>query len=891
MAAVAPPRGPGSSGPPSRVLPAQRQGSSAGPARVSYFGIRHHGPGSAAALVAALDELRPVQVLIEGPADATDVLPMLADPAMKPPVALLAYPPDDPARTAFWPYAEFSPEYQATCWAVRHSVPVAFIDLPSTAHFEERVSSEPPDSSGGGLGGSSGHESSGGEPSGSSDHGSYDGEPSGSSGQGSSGGEPSGGSYADESSGPPDRESSGPADRQRRSTDPIAVLAEAAGYEDGESWWADIVEQNPAPGPVFAAIATAMGEVRADELDAPEPFEARREAHMRLAIADCAKTATGPVAVVCGAWHVPALTAKHTRAEDRATLGALPRKKAQLTWAPWTSPRLAMAVGYGAGVAAPGWCQHLWRTRDRDRTDATSTWLARIARVLRARGHLVSTAALIEAQRLAVALACLRGRPQPGFEELREACVACLFGGETLLWRLVEDELLLGNDVGEIPPGVPLAPLIEDFQIQTRAARLKPEALERELSVDLRSESGLFRSTLLHRLAILDVPWGRLTDAGRTRGTFREKWVLAFDPAHTVGLVEKLVYGPTIEQAASGVLAEQFTKATTLGTLAAGIRDALTASLPAAVDHGLGLLQQRAALSSDCADILTTLPPLADILRYGQARATDLTALAGLGDHLIAEAGVNLKYAARTLDADGAEHLSGLIAAADAAVRLIQPAPDVADAWRGGLRAVLDDKQATPRVAGCVASLLYDAGDLGADAAVAVLSLRLSPGTPVADAAGFLEGFFASAARRLIYDDGLRAATDRWLTGLPDEDFVAYLPLMRRVLSTLDPMERKRLMAAIQGKRAHLPSGLAMAPDGGQGWARHFAVIAGILAPELRASPSTGQGQRLPEPGSPGYLSDVSALSTQVRLSIQEPGSPGYLSDISAPDHPAGGER
>ena len=71
----------------------------------SHFGVRHHGPGSADSLVKALDELKPVAVLIEGPADASALLPMLADPAMRPPVALLCYPADDPGATGFWPFA------------------------------------------------------------------------------------------------------------------------------------------------------------------------------------------------------------------------------------------------------------------------------------------------------------------------------------------------------------------------------------------------------------------------------------------------------------------------------------------------------------------------------------------------------------------------------------------------------------------------------------------------------------------------------------------------------------------------------------------------------------------------------------------------------------------
>jgi len=112
---------------------------------------------------------------------------------------------------------------------------------------------------------------------------------------------------------------------------------------------------------------------------------------------------------------------------------------------------------------------------------------------------------------------------------------------------------------------------------------------------------------------------------------------------------------------------------------------------------------------------------------------------------------------------------------------------------------------------------------------VALLSLRLSPGTKVGDAAGFLEGFFTASARRLIYDEGLRAAVDEWLGRLSADDFTAYLPLTRRVFSSLDSMERKHLMAALSGTGQQMPTGLVLAPDSEAAWNRHFQVLAAIL--------------------------------------------------------------
>ncbi|MBF0661540.1 DUF5682 family protein [Rhodococcus sp. (in: high G+C Gram-positive bacteria)] len=100
-------------------------------AEIRVFGIRHHGPGSARAVLRALAEFEPDTVLIEGPADADPFLALAASDEMQPPVALLAYVRDEPARAAFWPFAAFSPEWQALRWAILHDADVRFCDLPA----------------------------------------------------------------------------------------------------------------------------------------------------------------------------------------------------------------------------------------------------------------------------------------------------------------------------------------------------------------------------------------------------------------------------------------------------------------------------------------------------------------------------------------------------------------------------------------------------------------------------------------------------------------------------------------------------------------------------------------------------------------------------------------
>ncbi len=748
---------------------------------IRYFGIRHHGPGSARRLVEALDGMRPATVLIEGPSDASDLLPMLNDPAMQPPVALLAYAVDDPSRASFWPFATYSPEYQAARWAVRNGATLRFIDLPAWWRLAPPEQSETPPTQG-----------------------------------------------EDE---PADVAPDAPFTRDATPTaptleqDPIGALAAAGGYEDGESWWRDVVEENPEPGPIFAAIADAMTALR-EAATPPEGFEAAREAHMRLEIAKAAKETEGAIAVVCGAWHVPALQAKSSPTADRARLKGAQKQKIAATWAPWTSPRLAFASGYGAGVVAPGWYQHLW---DAPRSEAATRWLARIAVALRERDHLVSTASLIEAERLAFALAALRGRPAPGFEELRDAAISCLCFGEAIVWRTIAPLLLVGNEVGAIPDNVPLAPLLEDLQREQKRVRLKAEALERELSVDLRSESGLDRSTLLHRLNLLGVPWGKLADAGRSRGTFRERWVLRWEPEYAVALVENLVYGPTIAQAAAGRVCARFEDGANLQALAELVFQSLTAQLPAAVETGIDLIEKRAGQTSDCAELLSSLPALADALRYGQAREVDASQLDALVKRILIEGALTLPYGARNLDAAAAAAMRDVMIGANNSVALIELAEDERATWRGALRAIIDDIQAAPLVAGAAARLLYVAEALSPDGAALLLSRALSPGRPVTEAAGFFEGFFEGAGETLIHDQALREALDQWVQSLDGDTFTAHLPLFRRAFSNLDRMQRRRLLDALFGRTSAGLQGRTRVANADEIWPAHFERIVGIL--------------------------------------------------------------
>jgi len=724
---------------------------------VSYLGIRHHGPGSARQVIAALEALQPVAVLIEGPADLTDQIVHVADPAMVPPVALLAYASAAPERAIFWPFARFSPEYQAIRWALARNIPVQFIDLPAAVTLAEVSEEQRPQDN-------------------------------------------------------------------AVARDPIGALAAAAGYEDGESWWSNLIEENPDPGRVFEAISDAMTALR--ENHTPDPREAQREAHMRREITNATKENDGSIAVICGAWHVPALRDKVKASDNNALLRGLPKTKVQATWAPWTSPRLARATGYGAGVAAPLWYDHIWENGTGSAADAL--WVAGMAQTLRAEGFDASTASLIETVRLTRSLAAVRDRPSPGFEEMRDATISTLMMGEPLQWRIIENRLLLGAQVGEIPSNLPLAPLLEDLQKQQKKLGMKPEALERELALDLRTQSGLNRSTLLHRLIALDVPWGKQVDAGRSRGTFREKWILAWDAEFAVRLVEHLVYGPTIEAAAAGRLSEDILSETKLAEMAEHVRKALIAQLPEVATLGIERLDALAAQTDDCGLMLAALQPIVEILRYGTARDMALDRMEALLDRLITQSALSLPRACRALDSEEAERLRTLIATAQRAIALAERGGDVQSLWLSALHETGTSNDTVPLIGGLAARLAYEAGRLTSEEVAKMMSLRLSRAEPANLSAAFFGGFFAGAGLKMAHDANLRTAVDDWVMSLDEEEYTENLPLFRRVFSTLDRNERKVLLEHLLGKTTSRVVA-DFAPEADAIWSAQLAALTRIF--------------------------------------------------------------
>ncbi|WP_256123102.1 DUF5682 family protein [Streptomyces sp. LUP47B] len=797
------------------------------------LGVRHHGPGSARSVRAALDAARPRVVLIEGPPEADALIPLAAEEDMRPPVALLAHAVDEPGRSAFWPLAEFSPEWVAIRWALDHEVPARFIDLPAT-HTLAWGRDE-------GDGGQAGRPD---DPVGEIPETGPSEAPSDAHGT-----VPSGEDAVDDE----------PPPHVAVRVDPLGVLAEAAGYDDPERWWEDVVEhRGTGRGDVFepfTVLEEAMGVLRETYGTGGHDRDRVREAYMRLQIRAAQREFGDDVAVVCGAWHVPELRRKSTVAADKALLKGLPKVKADMTWVPWTYRRLSRHSGYGAGIDSPGWYGHLFGAPDRP----VERWLTKVAGLLRDEDRIVSPAHVIEAVRLAETLAAMRGRPLPGLSETTDAVRAVMCEGSDVPLALVHDRLVVGDVLGEVPQAAPAVPLQRDLDRIQRRLRLRPEALERELELDLRKENDAERSRLLHRLRLLGVAWGEPAASRGSTGTFRETWRLRWEPELSVRVAEAGVWGTTVLAAATAKAEADAVSASGLADVTALAERCLLAELPDALPTVMQILADRAALDADVGHLAQALPALVRSLRYGDVRGTGTGALTEVAAGLAERVFVGLPPACAALDAEAAEEMRRHVDAVHGSVGLLaevaspaQHPPGISGQQGGGdangpsatvtgkddqgaatavpgqglpaatavsgpddrgdatspahrgLRGrwlavlkVLSLRDTVPGVIrGRAVRLLLDDGELAHDEAARLMGLVLSPGTAPGDAAAWIEGFVGGGSgggMLLVHDERLLGLVDAWLTGVPAEAFTDVLPLLRRTFSAYEPGVRRTL--------------------------------------------------------------------------------------------------
>ncbi|WP_344492723.1 DUF5682 family protein, partial [Glycomyces endophyticus] len=427
-------------------------------------------------------------------------------------------------------------------------------------------------------------------------------------------------------------------DAERRYTEATDRLCAAFSADNQDALWDHLVE-NADPDGLAERLDTYFDLVRG-EADA-NGADTAREAHMAQWIRAALAEHDGPVLVVCGGFHAPALR-RLAEAGDTAA-PEVPRPPEGTDTGgflvPYSFKRLDAFAGYQSGMPSPEYYQRLWEDGP---AVAAGALMERITTRLRGKGLHVSTADLIGARALTDGLARLRGHDVPGRTDLLDGLASALISDDLegpLPWTrrgtltpgthpvVVEmTAALTGERVGRLHSSTPAPPLVADAQAEMERLGLDKDG---SLRLDLARPADLERSRALHCLRLLSVP-GVRRDDGPAAGadvTAEEHWTLRPTEDRLPALIEAGALGATLGDAAQTVLEHRLDRDGALDALAAILFDAALCGRAHLTDRLGAAVESAVAESSDIAAV-------------GQALAVALALWRH--DHLFGTAGSDL---------------------------------------------------------------------------------------------------------------------------------------------------------------------------------------------------------------------------------------------------------
>ena len=576
---------------------------------IHFAPVRHHSPACAVAVRAAIEELRPAAVLIEGPEEFTRLIPDLLHEETRPPVAVLSLGgsgsaagtgsgaragEDEPDGAGFYPLASFSPEWVALRAGHAVGAELAFVDRP----FGERSAAERalagPAAPGQAAPGESGLGESG-------------------------------------AARPDPFARTLMSERYLAHSEAVAALARRLGCRDHDEVWdqlfearasAELADWRTVFDDVFAWSALARLDYEEGVLAGEGSLD--REARMAARVAETADRLAadrlaggptggeaGPVLVVTGAFHTLALVEalsgapEGTPVRDRQPEGGFgPTAQGEAWLVRYDHERLDGLRGYGAGMPSPGYYERLHGAHLRElgltpgpaqgsgrdpaqegpvgaRALATEV-LVDVARGAADRGHAVSLPQVGAAAESAVRLAELRERAFACRTDLLDAVRSCYVqddggvGGPGEPERplgLAIAEVFGGRSLGEVPPGSASPPLVRDVRERVQAVRLVvDDSVPRTARLDARrTASHRAKRQVLALLDFIGAGFGQLVSgpdhvSGRGLGLITEEWQYCWTPLVEARLVELVHLGATLDAVAVARLYEAEARLAVAGT-------------------------------------------------------------------------------------------------------------------------------------------------------------------------------------------------------------------------------------------------------------------------------------------------------------------------------------
>jgi hypothetical protein len=750
--------------------------------RVLFVPVRHHSPACARVVRRLAREVRPDAVLIEGPSDFNPRMSELTLPHQLP-IAIYTYVrlPDGSRQGAYYPFCDYSPEWQAILVAHELGVPARFIDLP----WAEMASPEAPT-----------HR------------------------------------YADGEL------------RFNDYVETLCRRVGVDDFDALWDTLFEIDEELPLPAFLerchrFCYQARELdarvpeSDLRREAFMARQIREAMREFPGRLLVV----TGGFHSHALFQLLEDPDEWSK-TEDETVAASPASPHEERGLALTPYSYERLDSLTGYESGMPNPGFYHRVWVDREAGRRESHRGLLAQVVRALRKRRQPFSTADLIAVETTARGLAALRGHQQVWRRDLVDGILGALVKDELEMgvphpFLEAVHEVFRGGARGKLAEGAQVPPLVHDIRRVLREHLLEPEIRERTVDLELTVPEDLARSRILYRLRTLGIAgYDRLagTDLVAREDLSRiwERWRVRWSPEFESACIESAIYGPTLEEAAAARLRERAGKlernAEAAGRL---LLDARLLGLTHVDPDFQARLTEVIRQDGDFFTVAAGLEHLLYLFRYDEVLGERASPEIG---ELLAEAWTRALWLLESLgEPAGREHefLRGL----QCVLQTYEACGAELEFSRDDLLHVLqrsaEDDARSPLLRGAAAGTLWTLGEASREAVLDGMRYCAEP----ARLGDYLTGLFAMARETVQRHAELVVSIDELISAYGDEQFLEALPALRLAFSYFTPREKHYLANTLvralgMSEEAPLPA-LAVGPETA---ARAFALEARVMA-------------------------------------------------------------
>ncbi len=300
----------------------------------------------------------------------------------------------------------------------------------------------------------------------------------------------------------------------------------------------------------------------------------------------------------------------------------------------------------------------------------------------------------------------------------------------------------------------------------------------------------LERSFFLHRLRVLGIRFASIQAVRQDNATWAEHWNLRWTPEAEIQIVEAVLKGDTVEQAAAFELKNRMEQCQGISQIASIVKEAFYCGMPVMVSAAVDALQAMAVDGVSVKELAATAEDLSVVIQYGDIRGLDRKPLIPVLCQLFLRACLILPGECACDD-----QAAGELAPAVGSLAAVSVAHDFLDRERfmKTLKQIGARDDLNTRLSGLAAAILLEQGIMDSEELGREVERRLSRGIPAELGAGWFAGLASRNHYTLIARLTLWENLSAYLDSLEEEEFKRALVFLRRAFADFSSMEKDQI--------------------------------------------------------------------------------------------------